>query len=205
LYLTFLSNPNGPLVNYKEKHAAHEGDIFMSTPLIILAIFSIFFGFFTKDLFIGIGTNFFFDNAIYIHYMHEINLDTEFALPILIKILPLIITILVIILFLYKNESKLSIITYYNNINLYYYNIYCFLSQRFFVELIYNKYISEYILNVGSQTTKVLDKGSVEYIGPYGLEKGLLYISNVLNKLDSGKLTYYSLFILCGLIIYIFF
>ncbi|KAH0446567.1 hypothetical protein IEQ34_024601 [Dendrobium chrysotoxum] len=40
LYITFLSNPNGPLVNYVSKlsKAAHEGDIFMSMPLIILAI-----------------------------------------------------------------------------------------------------------------------------------------------------------------------
>jgi len=29
LYLTFLTNPNGPLINYKN---AHEGDIFMSLP-----------------------------------------------------------------------------------------------------------------------------------------------------------------------------
>ena len=29
LYLTFLTNPNGPVVNYKQ---AHEGDIFMSLP-----------------------------------------------------------------------------------------------------------------------------------------------------------------------------
>jgi NADH-ubiquinone oxidoreductase chain 5 len=29
LYLTFLTNPNGPLINYKK---AHEGDIFMSLP-----------------------------------------------------------------------------------------------------------------------------------------------------------------------------
>src|SRR5215468_8078586 len=37
LYLTFITNPNGSLVDYKH---AHEGDIFMSLPLIILAIFS---------------------------------------------------------------------------------------------------------------------------------------------------------------------
>src|SRR6516225_11952698 len=46
LYLTFLSSPNGPITNYKQ---AHEGDIFMSFPLIILAIFSVFFGYITKD------------------------------------------------------------------------------------------------------------------------------------------------------------
>ena len=30
-------------------------------------------------------------------------------------------------------------------------------------------------LNLGGQTTKVLDKGSVELLGPYGLEKGLIF------------------------------
>ena len=50
--------------NYKN---AHEGDIFMSIPLIILAIFSIFFGIYTKDIFLGLGSDFFSDNSIFIH------------------------------------------------------------------------------------------------------------------------------------------
>ena len=90
LYLTFLTNPNGPIVNYKH---AHEGDIFMSLPLIILAIFSIFFGYITKDIFIGLGSGFFVDNSIFIHPIHEIMLDTEFAVPTLFKLLPLFFTI----------------------------------------------------------------------------------------------------------------
>ena len=49
-----------------------------------------------------------------------------------------------------------------------------------------------------------MDKGSVEYIGPYGLEKGLIFVSNTLGKLDSGRLNVYSLFILCGLILYVY-
>jgi NADH-ubiquinone oxidoreductase chain 5 len=70
--------------------------------------------------------------------------------------------------------------------------------------LIYNRYVSEYLLNIGSDTTKILDKGSVEYVGPYGLEVGLIYLSNTLSKLDSGRLNFYSLFILCGLILYVY-
>src|ERR1700749_3641080 len=69
LYLTFLSSPNGPIINYK---TAHEGDIFMSFPLIILAVFSIFFGYITKDIFIGLGSGVFADNALFIHPSHEI-------------------------------------------------------------------------------------------------------------------------------------
>src|SRR3981189_1362330 len=90
LYLTFLTNPNGPIANYK---GAHEGDIFMSMPLIILAIFSIFFGYITKDIFIGLGSDFFSDNSLFIHPNHEILLDTEFAVPTFFKLLPLIFTI----------------------------------------------------------------------------------------------------------------
>jgi NADH-ubiquinone oxidoreductase chain 5 len=51
----------------------------------------------------------------------------------------------------------------------------------------------------------VLDKGSVEYIGPYGLEKGLLNISNNIAKLSTGVITSYALYILIGLILYLLF
>jgi NADH-ubiquinone oxidoreductase chain 5 len=65
----------------------------MSLPLIILAVFSIFFGYITKDIFIGLGSGFFADNSLFIHPTHEIMLDTEFAVPTLFKLLPLIFTI----------------------------------------------------------------------------------------------------------------
>lgn len=55
IYLTFIANPNGPLINYKH---AHEGTIYMSLPLVILALFSIYFGYLTKDIYIGLGTSF---------------------------------------------------------------------------------------------------------------------------------------------------
>jgi NADH-ubiquinone oxidoreductase chain 5 len=61
------------------------------------------------------------------------------------------------------------------------------------------------VLKLGGQTTKVLDKGSVEYIGPFGLEKGLLNISNNISKLNTGLITSYALYILIGLIFYIIF
>jgi len=199
LYLTFLANPNGPLVNYKH---AHEGDIFMSLPLMILAVFSIFFGYITKDIFIGLGSSFFSDNSLFIHPMHEIMLDTEFAVPTLFKILPLIFTVslslIAIIFFEYIPKAlvyfKLSRIGY---------NIYGFFNQRFLVELFYNRYITDTILRLGGQTTKVIDKGSIELVGPFGLEKGLISLSRNISKLDTGVITSYALFILVGLMFYI--
>jgi NADH-ubiquinone oxidoreductase chain 5 len=199
LYLTFLTNPNGPVVNYKH---AHEGDIFMSLPLIILAIFSIFFGYVTKDIFIGLGSGFFSDNSLFIHPTHEIMLDTEFAVPTLFKLLPLFFTISLSILAIVLSEFLPKILVSFKFSRLGY-NIFGFFNQRFLIELFYNKYITGLVLNLGGQTTKVIDKGSVELLGPYGLEKGLITLSRSIANLDTGVITSYALYILIGLIFYI--
>ena len=202
LYLTFLSNPNGPIVNYKQAHAAHEGDIYMSLPLIILAVFSIFFGFITKDIFIGLGSDFFSDNSLFIHPKHEIMLDTEFAVPTFYKLLPLFFTISLSIFSILFTEFYPSLIIKFKLSNLGY-NVFGFFNQRFLVEMFYNRYISGPILYLGGQTTKVMDKGSVEKFGPFGLEKSVTDISNSINKLSTGVVTSYALYILVGLVFYI--
>jgi NADH-ubiquinone oxidoreductase chain 5 len=205
LYLTFLTSPNGPISNYKDsftKHPAHEGDIFMNLPLIVLAIFSIFFGYISKDIFIGLGSGFFADNSIFIHPLREIMLNTEFAVPIVFKLLPLLFTLLLSIIAIVISEfiPKIIINFKFNKMG---YNIFSFFNQRFFIELLYNKYITGLILKLGGQTTKVLDRGSVELLGPFGLEKGLLSLSKNISTLDTGVITSYALYILIGLIFYI--
>lgn len=198
LYLTFLTNPNGPLINYKQ---AHEGDIFMNIPLIILAIFSIFFGYITKDIFIGLGSGFFSDNSLFIHPTHEIMLDTEFAVPSLFKLLPLTLTIWASVIYIILSEFFPNIIIHFKFSRVGY-NIFSFLNQRFLIELFYNKYITGIIFILGAHTTKVLDKGSVELLGPYGLEIGLFNFSNNLGRLDTGVISSYALYILVGFISY---
>ena len=69
--------------------------------------------------------------------------------------------------------------------------------------MVSNKYISGLILYLGGQTTKVMDKGSVEKFGPFGLQKNVIDISNNINKLSTGVVTSYALYILVGLIFYI--
>jgi NADH-ubiquinone oxidoreductase chain 5 len=95
IYLTFLTNPNGSKIYYKN---IKESDIFISLPLIILAIFSIFFGYFTKDIFVGLGSYFFIDNSIFTHPTNEIILNTEFSISHYLKLLPFILSLIFIIL-----------------------------------------------------------------------------------------------------------
>jgi NADH-ubiquinone oxidoreductase chain 5 len=198
LFLTFLGNPNGSINYYKH---AHEGNIFISLPLVILAIFSIYFGYITKDIFIGLGSGFFQDNSIFIHPLHEILIDTEFAVPTLFKLLPLFLTvistILCIVYFEYLphtiNGFKLSKLGR---------NIYGFFNQRFLIEYFYNKFIVNMVLELGGQTTAILDKGSIEYIGPYGLEKALIKLSKDFNNLNTSIVTDYALYITISFILY---
>jgi NADH-ubiquinone oxidoreductase chain 5 len=202
LYLTFLTNPNGPLINYKNAPTSLEGDIFISLPLIILAIFSIFFGYITKDIFIGLGSGFFADNSIFIHPNHEIMLDTEFAVPTFFKLLPLMFTVSLSALAIVLSEL-LPLILIRFKLSRLGYNIFSYFNQRFLIELFYNKYITGMVLKFGGHTTKILDRGSVELLGPYGLEKGLVILSNNISNLVSGVVTSYALYILIGLILYI--
>jgi NADH-ubiquinone oxidoreductase chain 5 len=200
LYLTFITSPNGNFYSYKK---AHEGNIFLSLPLVILAIFSIFFGFIAKDIYLGLGSNFFADNSIFIHPFHEITIDTEFGVDTLFKILPFIFTIffslMTIVLLEYLpriiNNFKLSRLGYF---------IFGFFSQRFNIELLYNNYIVNLILKLGGQTTKILDKGSIELIGPYGLEKSLMTLSKIITIFNTSIVTTYALYILVGLFAYLF-
>jgi NADH-ubiquinone oxidoreductase chain 5 len=217
LYLSFFSNPNGLLIDYKK---IHESNFFMSIPLIILSVFSIIFGYFAKEIYIGLGSDFFSDNSIYIHPINEILINTENIIPVAIKMLPFIFSILFFILYilivnifkifnlpLIKNILEYRIFLYINTISIFnkaVYYVFSFFNQRALFEFYYNKFISQIILNLGGQTTKLLDKGSVEYLGPYGLEVGLLYLGNKLSKLDTGLVTYYALYIMSGFIMYIY-
>lgn len=204
LYLTFLTNPNGPISNYKGSitmYPAHEGDIFISLPLVILAVLSIFFGYVSKDIFIGLGSGFFVDNSIFIHPIREIMLNTEFAVPSLFKLLPLLFTLSLSVIAIIISEYVPKVVINFK-LNRVGYNIFSFFSQRFYIELIYNKYIIDLVLELGGQTTKVLDKGSVELLGPFGLEKGFLSLSKNISTLDTGVITSYALYILIGLIFY---
>ena len=83
------------------------------------------------------------------------------------------------------------------------YNLFSFFNQRFFIELFYNNYITGTVLALGGQTTKIIDRGTVELIGPFGLEKGSIHLARNISRLDTGIVTSYALYILIGLVFYI--
>ena len=101
--LVFLTVPNGPKSAYLH---SHEASIAVIIPLFVLALFSIFFGYVFSDLFIGVGTDF-FGNAIFIHPKNISIIEAEFSLPLIIKLLPAILSLFgaSLAIFLYHNKN----------------------------------------------------------------------------------------------------
>jgi len=200
LFLTFLTNPNTCFIKYKKIHK--EEDFFLYLPLVILAVLAIFIGYTTKDIFIGIGSDFFLDNSLFIHPLNEIALDTEFSINALYKNIPFIFTITFTLFFIIFSEFLPKWIIFFK-FSKPGYNIYSFFNLRMFIELYYNKYIVEVVLLSGGQIIKTIDRGFVELIGPYGLEKIFIKFSLKITKLDISIVTSYALYILIGLIFYL--
>ena len=92
---------------------------------------------------------------------HEILLDTEFSISASLKFIPFLLTVGLTVVGLVYQElwaqlllnlklEKLGIITF------------GFFNQRLLIEMLYNKFIVNSILDFGGHTTKILDKGSIE-------------------------------------------
>ena len=99
-------------------------------------------------------------------------IDTEFAVPTLFKLFPLIFTISFSIIAIILSEFIPNTLIYFKFTRLGY-NIFSFFNQRFLIEFFYNRYI-RYYFKTRWTNNKSIDKGSIELFGPFGLEKGLL-------------------------------
>lgn len=177
LSLCFLSKPNG----YRPVIAnAHESSIFITLPLGLLAIPSIFLGYLFKDIFIGLGSPF-WANAIFTHPYHI--LDSEFV-PTKVKLFPLILSLLggisAYYIYIYNPISLYSLKT--SNIGI---KIYTFLNRKWFFDKLYNIFIAQFVLKVSYQITyKTIDRGLLENYGPYGISILLLNLSKQVHFLQ---------------------
>nr|YP_010697849.1 NADH dehydrogenase subunit 5 [Phellinidium ferrugineofuscum]WCF76810.1 NADH dehydrogenase subunit 5 [Phellinidium ferrugineofuscum] len=195
LSLVFLTIPNGSRITYIN---LHEAKLPVIIPLLILSLFSIFFGFVFSDLFVGIGTDF-FANALFIHPDNIALVEAEFSMNICYKLLPTIFSIMGALTAVYFYQFSPSVI---NNLtdNKLGRKIYGFLNGQYFFDILYNHFIIGKGLHLGYAISKVLDRGVIETVGPHGLSNILLNTGNNLAKLDTGIITTYALYITLALL-----
>ncbi len=197
IFLTFLVRTN----SYKSiiKHA-HEPDIRMFFPFIVLIFGSIFFGYFFKDMFIGLGTSF-WGNSLFVLPSNSFSIEGEF-LPSYIKLLPNIFVFGGAFLgwFLYLN---LQINLF--NIKIYFKNFYIFLNKKWFFDKLYNEFFVESFLNfVYHSTYKTIDKGFLEILGPKQISNIVYKISLVLKNVHNGSIVRYAFIMFIGIFFFFF-
>jgi NADH-ubiquinone oxidoreductase chain 5 len=105
--LVFLTTANGQKESYLN---SHESKLAVVIPLLILAIFSIFFGFIFSDLFVGIGNDF-FANSIFTHPNNIALVEADFSLNPIIKLLPAILSFFgaALAIFMYHIQPQILI------------------------------------------------------------------------------------------------
>lgn len=189
--LTFLVKPNGykPVIGF-----AKETFSYMSVALCFLTIPSIFVGFYTKDMIVGVGSDF-FGNAIYNNPKTLHVFDAEFV-EFFYKILPVTLSLLGASLsfILYNFQSSILFSLKTSALGR---KVYTFLNKKWFFDKIYNECFGQFFFKFGySMSYKNIDRGTFEMIGPTGLSSLALKTANQLHKAQTGSLYHYTLVIL---------
>ncbi len=198
LFFAFLSETNA----YKNViKNAHDVPLEMGLPLALLALGSIFIGYISRDMFVGLGTNF-WNNSIYILPSNNQMIDAEFLYT-FFKLLPVLLSFcgLFSAFYLYFFKFQFLYNLKMSKYGLYLYN---FLNRKWYFDKIYYEFINQYILKIGYNFTyKHIDKGLIEMCGPYGFINIFSFLSQQIISCQTGYIYHYSLMILISAIILI--
>ena len=193
LYLTFLSYPNG----YKSViTSAYDSSYQICISLAVLSIPSMFIGFYSKDMIIGLGTDF-WGNSLFVLPKNMNMIDAEF-IDHSFKILPVVLSLTgaltSFVLYTFFSSSLFKFkVSYLGK------KIYNFLNKKWFFDKVYNEYLGQFFFKFGYDVSyKIIDRGIFEIFGPMGLSNTVLKSSNKITSLSSGYLYHITLVFLIG-------
>lgn len=197
--LTFFTYPNAPKGDYLH---AHDAPMIIIIPLVILSILSIVFGYVAKDAFVGVGTDM-LSTALFQHPDHISLIEAEFGLPLALKLLPAVGSLFGagLALYLYHVAPLFTIHLTDGALGK---ALYKFLNGKWLIDNVYNGFIITGGLRLGHIISKVIDRGVIELVGPFGLSNALTNTGRNIASYDTGIITSYALYIILGLISFIF-
>lgn len=196
LYLTFWCKPNGYKIIFQK---VHESSFLIKIPLLVLFFGTIFFGYFTKDMFIGLGTDF-WGYSIFNLPDNIIILNSEFV-PYHIKLLPVFFSFFGAFFVYYNNVLFLNHNYYGLNLNLK--KIYSFLINKWYFDYIYNYFIVLNFLSVGFFSFKEIDRGFIEIFGPLGFVRLVSNKLRLLNNIQTSYIHHYIFIMILGAVFFI--
>jgi NADH-ubiquinone oxidoreductase chain 5 len=189
LAYSFLNLPNNYRRHYELLHLEFPNII--NIVLFILGLGAIFSGFILNDLLMGLSTDLFNYTSnyisIYILNIHLGNFHLNF-LTFKYTILGILFYLMIItykkrfnLLFYYFYNGSVKLVhgTYNDSILK---NVYFFFSKKWFINYIYNSYITQLVFFLGySFTFKIMDKGYLEFFSFFFFIKNNNYLTNFLN------------------------
>jgi NADH-ubiquinone oxidoreductase chain 5 len=197
--LTFLRPVNGSKVAYEH---IHEAPFKMALPLFVLSFASIFVGYISRDMFIGVGTDF-WGNSLFALPTAQPMLEAEW-LESSIKLIPLIFSFsgvfFAFIQYIFTFDSL-----YYWKISFLGRYLYTFLNRKWFFDKIYNEWIAQPILQVAyTHTYQNMDRGFLEFLGPNGISTQLYSFSSNISELSLGFIFRYLFIMFVTLFLVLF-
>jgi NADH-ubiquinone oxidoreductase chain 5 len=161
--------------------------------LFLLSFGSIVVGYLFKDMFIGLGSNFFTQSIFIRSGSTYVNSDLTFHV---IKLLPYFLVIISVV--------AVNYVFFYNirPVTLSEVGIYSFFSYKWYFDVLYNKYLNiplvqksrVYLFDYG-------DKGLLEFFGPLSVENLLGFGHNSLKKFLISDVLLYGLFIVLIIVV----
>lgn len=158
LYLTFYNIPRSNKYMYSFIHESNH----MAIPMTILAIYSIFVGYARDNVTFHLTMGLPNTNSL---------IETEYTLPAIFKLLPLILglglslSLVYIYEFAYNmNKSKFAV------------SIYTYFNQRIFFDQILNNLIIRPVLRFGGSLNSYSDQGLFKVLGNVGISRALSYL-----------------------------
>ena len=171
--------------------------IFIYISLLFLIFNSIISGYFFKERFIGVGSNF-LGTSIFILPWNNNIVDIE-QIPFLIKIIPIFFSILAIFIVIYLYNYLFFILIY---LKLKFYPYYQFFNNKWYFNTIYNYFFITFFFKWSYNFFfLIIDRGFCDLIGFTNI---LVYWSLSIFKIYNGNVQNSSIFFLLNFLIYIY-
>lgn len=197
-YLVFFATPNS---HARAVSTVHESNYYIYYVLSFLGFVCIFVGYVFKDLFIGLGTDF-WGSSVFQLYTNTSILNAEF-IAYYHKIPPLICSILgvicsLLVYFVFYNFTFVVVTNSFLN------SVFFFLSKKWYFDLIYNNIFIFSLLGFFYKITfKLIDRGLIEFFGPLSIVRLVEKLSFIFSSIQTGLLYNYIFIMLVGIIIFI--
>jgi NADH-ubiquinone oxidoreductase chain 5 len=193
LTLVFGSTPRA---NQKTYTGVHDAPVLLAAPILMLALLAIGFGFMAKDLWLGMGTDF-LSSVLPVNPTNVALVEAEFALSPVLKMIPLMATLTGIFgaFYLYQTNMRFAVSIKSTEIGRV---LYWFINGQWHWNSLVTNGVILPSLAVGHVASKILDRGAIETVGPFGLSQTLTSAGRSVAAYDTSIVTSYALYMVLG-------